>query len=125
MLTRQAPFHLRLPNLNIRQIFVEYFNELHHIDVSTRYAQIMQQFVNQPNLEELFAGYWREYISQLPEAIFQQVNENFYQTTFFEICRHFLSTWFTWNVEHVLIRKARATWSLWANFTSGLQACAG
>ena len=99
MLTRQDPFHLRLPNLNMRQIFVEYFNELHHIDVSTRYAQIMQQFVNQPNLEELFAGYWQTYISQLPEAIFQQVNENFYRTTFFEICRRFLSTWFTWNVE--------------------------
>ena len=99
LLTRQDYFYLRLPNLNIRQIFVEYFNELHHIDVSTRYAEIMQQFVNQPNLEALFAGYWREYVSQLPEAIFQQVNENFYRTTFFEICRRFLSPWFTWNVE--------------------------
>lgn len=99
MLTRQDYFYLRLPNLNLRQIFVEYFNELYHIDVSTRYAEIMQSFINQPNLENLFTGYWREYISQLPEAIFQQVNENFYRTTFFELCSRFLSPWFTWNVE--------------------------
>ena len=99
MLTKADDFNLRLPNLNLRQIFVEYFNELHQIDVSTRYAEVMQTFVNNPNLERLFAGYWAHYISQLPEAIFQQVNENFYRTTFFELCSRYLSRWFTWNVE--------------------------
>ena len=99
MLTKEDDFNLRLPNLNLRQIFVEYFNELHQIDVSTRYAEVMQTFVNEPNLERLFAGYWTHYISQLPEAIFQQVNENFYRTTFFELCSRYLSRWFTWNVE--------------------------
>lgn len=99
MLTKQDDFYLRLPNLNMRQIFVEYFNEIHQIDVSTRYTEIMQAFVNQPNLEQLFAGYWREYVAQLPEAIFAQVNENFYRTTFYELCSRYLSRWFTWNVE--------------------------
>jgi hypothetical protein len=99
MLTQENNFFLRLPNLNMRQIFVEYFNELHQIDVSTRYAEIMQAFVNQPNLELLFAGYWREYISQFPEAIFTKVNENFYRSTFFELCSRYLSKWFTWNME--------------------------
>lgn len=99
MLTQENNFFLRLPNLNIRQIFVEYFNELHQIDVSTRYAELMQAFVNQPNLELLFAGYWREYIDQFPEAIFTKVNENFYRSTFFELCSRYLSKWFTWNME--------------------------
>jgi len=99
MLTRQDDFYLRLPNLNLREIFVEYFNELHRIDVSTRYQDFMAAFVAQPALEPLFAGYWREYVSQLPEAIFSQVNENFYRTTFFELCGRYLSRWFTWNVE--------------------------
>jgi len=99
MLTKQDDFYLRLPNLNMRQIFVEYFNEIHHIDVSTRYTEFMQCFVNQPELPLLFAGYWEQYVSQLPEAIFQQVNENFYRTTFFELCSRYLSRWFTWNVE--------------------------
>ena len=38
MLTRESRFMMRLPNLNMRTIFVEYFNELHRIDVSTGYA---------------------------------------------------------------------------------------
>jgi len=56
---------------------------LHHIDVSTQYADMMQSFVKQPDLPKLFSDYWRLYVSQLPEAIFQQVNENFYRV--FEI----------------------------------------
>lgn len=99
MLTLEDKFFLRLPNLNLRQIFIEYFNELHQIDVSTRYSELMQAFVSQPDLEMLFAGYWREYVSQFPEAIFAQVNENFYRATFFELCSRYLSHLFTWNVE--------------------------
>ena len=99
MLTRQDDFFLKLPNLNLRQIFIEYFNEIHRIDVSTRYAEMMQSFVNQPNLEHLFAGYWREYVSQLPEAVFTRMNENFYRITFYELCSRYLSRWFTWNLE--------------------------
>ncbi len=90
---------MRLPNLNMRKIFVEYFNELHHIDVSTKYADMMRGFVQHPDLPKLFADYWRLYVSQLPEAIFQKVNENFYRTTFYELCSRYLSTWFTWNLE--------------------------
>jgi hypothetical protein len=99
MLTRQDDFSLTLPNLNMRRIFVEYFNELHRIDVSTGYRQMMQGFVNNLNLQALFGGYWNAYVSQLPEAVFQQVNENFYRTTFYELCSRYLSKWFTWNVE--------------------------
>ncbi len=99
MLTRHDEFYLRLPNLNMKQIFTEYFNEIHRIDVSTKYAEMMQGFVNTLNLKQLFADYWELYVSQLPEIIFQQVNENFYRTTFFELCSRFLSRWFTFNVE--------------------------
>jgi len=99
MLTIQDRFTMKLPNLNMRQIFVEYFNELHQIDVSTKFAEIMESFVIQPNIESLFAGYWREYVSQLPEAIFQQVNENFYRTTFYELCSRYLSSWLAFTVE--------------------------
>lgn len=99
MLTRKDAFHLQLPNLNMRQIFTQYFNDIHRIDVSTRYTDFMAAFVENPDLEMLFGGYWREYVSQLPEAVFQQVNENFYRTTFYELCSRFLSPWFVWHVE--------------------------
>ena len=99
MLTKNDDFSLKLPNLNMQQIFIEYFNEIQNIDVSTRYQEMMQGFVNHPYLPRLFADYWELYISQLPEAIFSQVNENFYRTTFFELCSRHLSKWFTWDME--------------------------
>ena len=99
MLTRKDEFMLELPNLSMRKIFTEYYNELLHIDVSTRYASMMQKFIHNPNLEQLFTDYWELYIRQFPEAIFTSVNENFYRTTFYELCSRYLSTWFTWNVE--------------------------
>ncbi|MCP5051709.1 MAG: AAA family ATPase [bacterium] len=91
--------YMCLPNLNMRSIFVDYFNDLYKIDVSTKYAELMAGFIRRPDIPELFAGYWELYISQLPEAIFQKVNENFYRTTFFELCRQHLSRYFTFALE--------------------------
>lgn len=99
LLTRHDEFDLKLPNMNMHKIFVEYFNALHRVNVSLGYTDIMRRFVKDLDLRALFAGYWERYVSQLPEAIFQQVNENFYRTTFFELCSRYLSHWFTWNVE--------------------------
>jgi hypothetical protein len=99
MLTKRDDQYMCLPNLNMKSIFTDYFNELNRIDVSTKYAELMAGFINQPDIPELFAGYWELYVSQLPEAIFQQVNENFYRTTFFDLCRQHLSGYFTWSLE--------------------------
>ncbi|OQA53963.1 MAG: putative AAA-ATPase [Euryarchaeota archaeon ADurb.Bin294] len=99
MLTKKDQFLLKLPNVNMQKIFAEYFNELYNIDVSTRYASMMQGFLDNPDLTRLFADYWQLYVGQLPEAVFTRVNENFYRTTFYELCSRYLSTWFTWNLE--------------------------
>jgi hypothetical protein len=99
MLTKEDGHYMCLPNLNMRSIFVDYFNDIYKIDVSTKYAELMAGFINNPDIPALFAGYWELYISQLPEAIFRQVNENFYRTTFFELCRQHLSDYFTWALE--------------------------
>lgn len=99
MLTRVDKFFMRVPNTNIRTIYTEYFNELHRIDVSTKYAEMMSSFSKVPDLPKLFGDYWRLYVSQLPEAVFSKINENFYRTTFYELCSQFLSPWYTWNLE--------------------------
>ncbi len=99
MLTKWDEQYMCLPNLNMRSIFVDYFNDLYNVDVSTKYAELMAGFIRNPDIPALFAGYWELYLSQLPEAIFQQVNENFYRTTFFELCRQHLSGYFTFALE--------------------------
>jgi hypothetical protein len=99
MLTKHDDQYMCLPNLNMKSIFADYFNEINKIDVSTKYAELMAGFINHPDIPGLFGGYWELYVSQLPESIFQQVNENFYRTTFFDLCRQHLSRYFTWALE--------------------------
>ncbi len=100
ILTRKDEFSLQIPNLTIKEMVVEYFNEVFRIDpVQEKYEKMMREFVAHSDLSRLFSEYWRLYISQLPESVFMQVNENFYRTTFYEACSRYLSPWFTWNIE--------------------------
>ncbi len=99
LVTRENVDWMRLPNLNMKRIFTGYFNELHQIDVSSRYHEVMSAFRKSPDLLALFEGYWNLYIGQLPEAIFNQVNENFYRTSFLTLCSSYLSTQYTFLVE--------------------------
>ncbi len=99
MLTREDDYFMRLPNQNMKDIFTEYFNQIHHVDTGTLYSEMMAAFAENPDLPKLFADYWSIYISQLPEAVFASVNENFYRTTFYDLCRQFLSHLYVWRME--------------------------
>ena len=91
MVTFKAEFRVGFPNLSTKRIFAEYFNELERIDVSGEYAEIFEAFLENGNMAELFAGYWRTYVGQIPAQAFDKANENFFRTTFFELCARFLS----------------------------------
>ena len=100
ILTLKDEFALTITNLSMKEMVVEYFNDIFRMDVGLeKYEQMMREFVSHPDLTRLFSVYWRLYIGQLPESVFMQVNENFYRTTFYELCSRYLSPWFTWNVE--------------------------
>jgi hypothetical protein len=91
---------MQLPNSSVKEITIEYFNQIFRIDLGTnKYAELMQGFVTSPDIITIFTGYWNLYVSQLPEAIFTRMSENFYRTTFYELCSRYLSSWFTWNLE--------------------------
>jgi hypothetical protein len=47
----------------------------------------------------LFAGYWDRYIGQVPAQAFDKANENFFRTTFYEICTRYLSLEFSFAIE--------------------------
>jgi len=99
LLTRQSSFHLTFPNHNMHEVFVEYFNQLYKVNTSDPYKPAAAAFIQQPNLEAFFQTYWEEYILKFPEAIFSQINENFYRSTFYEVCMRNLHPWFYWNLE--------------------------
>ncbi|MEM7531129.1 MAG: AAA family ATPase [Chloroflexota bacterium] len=99
LLTRNDDFSLAFPNLNIYQAFLEYFSKYNKLDVTNPYKDVLTAFVREPDLNALFACYWDAYIKNLPEAVFMQMNENFYRTTFYDVCMQHLSRYFIWNVE--------------------------
>ena len=99
MLTPRDAFEMRFPNQSMKLIFSEYYNELLRYPVSLGYTECFRHFVRTLDLEKLFAGYWEVYISQLPAQIFDKMNENFFRTTFFELCTRHLSHLFTFAIE--------------------------
>jgi len=111
MLTIKNNFRMMLPNQSIRKIFADYYNQLSRIDVSHGYTPYFEQFLTDLDLEKLFAGYWEVYVGQLPVQLFDKMNENFFRTTFFELCTRYLSQYFTFGVE-VNHPSGRSDWEM-------------
>ena len=99
LLSFEDRFRLRFPNLTVKTLFLEYFNELKHIRVSTGYTDMFRAFLSDHKVHELFAGYWDRYIGQIPAQAFDKTNENFFRTTFYEICTRYLSPDFSFAIE--------------------------
>lgn len=99
MVTFADEFSLVFPNLTMKTIFTEYFNELAHIEVSLGYTDMFSAFVRDHDWTALFAGYWRQYVGQIPAQAFDRVNENFFRTTFYELCTRYLSRHLSFAIE--------------------------
>jgi len=99
MLTFQNRFSLSFPNLTVKTLFAEYFNEMEHIEVSTGYTGMFMQFLRDHDVAALFAGYWDIYIGQIPVQAFDKANENFFRTTFYELCTRYLAPDFIFAIE--------------------------
>ena len=99
MTTIKNRYQMHLPNQTIKKIFTDYFNEIEKISVSSGYTQYFIQFIKDLDIKKLFAGYFKRYISQIPAQACDKINENFYRTTFYEICTRYLSWDFVFNIE--------------------------
>jgi len=99
MLTFRNSFVLEFPNLTVKTIFTNYFNEVERISVSLGYTDMFERFLRDHDLEALFGGYWERYVGQIPAQAFDKVNENFYRTTFYELCNRYLFYYFVFSIE--------------------------
>jgi len=111
MLTIKDSYHMKLPNQTMRKIFADYYNQIAHIEVSSGYVPYFEQFLLDLDLEKLFAGYWEVYVGQLPAQLFDKMNENFFRTTFFELCSRYLARNFTFGIE-VNHPSGRSDWEM-------------
>ena len=99
MLTFQDRFSFGFPNLTVQTLFTEYFNELKQIEDSIEYPRVFTQFMHDHDLGALFAGYWKYYIGKIPAQAFDKANENFFRTTFYELCTRYLAPEFIFAIE--------------------------
>jgi hypothetical protein len=99
MLTFRDEFAMEFPNLTVKTIFTDHFNEIERISVSEGYTDMFRRFLADGDLPALFAGYWARYVGQIPAQAFDKVNENFYRTTFYELCTRYLSRHLTLAIE--------------------------
>ena len=99
MLTFEDEYTLCFPNLTVKTIFAEYFNEVEKIEVSLGYTEHFKTFHQNKDWSALFAGYWDEYVGQIPAQAFDKVNENFFRTTFYELCVRYLKRSFIFSIE--------------------------
>jgi hypothetical protein len=99
MLTFRDDFNLVFPNLTVKKIFTEYFNELANMLATPAYGDIFSRFLQDHDWSALFAGYWSEYVRKIPAQAFDKANENFFRTTFFELCTRYLLRYFMFAIE--------------------------
>jgi hypothetical protein len=94
MVTFLNEFKLGFPNLSVRTLCTEYFNELEEISVSDGYTPMFERFLSDHDWVALFDGYWERYVGQIPaqafDKAFDKANENFFRTTFYELCTRYL-----------------------------------
>jgi hypothetical protein len=99
LLTIEDDFWMTLPNQTIKEIIIDYYNEINRIYTVDGYVRHFEQFLKDTDLEKLFAAYWTHYVRQIPAQAADKVNENFYRTTFYELCKRYLSRNFIFTIE--------------------------
>lgn len=111
MTTIHSRYAMALPNTTLREIFVDYYNELNHYEVSKGYTKLFELFAADNDLKKLFAGYYKEYLGQFPAQAWDKINENFVRCTFYELCVRYHSWDFTFSME-VNYPSGRSDWEM-------------
>ena len=108
LLTFRDQRTLAIPNLTIRNMFVDYYDELMAF---RNYSEAMAHFVTacsslvdgSGSWREVFAVWWDHYVkARIPAQSFDKMNENFFRTTFASRCMDAMpmeySVWSEFNV---------------------------
>ncbi|NWH03643.1 AAA family ATPase [Desulfobacter latus] len=111
MVTCKDDFTMCLPNNTLREIFVDYYNELNDYEVSKGYTDYFRQYLANQDMETLFAGFYETYLGQFPAQAWDKINENFIRCTFYELCTRYLSRYFTLSME-VNYPSGRSDWEM-------------
>ena len=100
MTTLRNNYRMVLPNLTMRSIYMDYYNEMNHIEGNAqRYVPTYERFTEERRFEPLVQNYFEQYLGQFPAQVFDKINENFIRCSFFELCSRYLSSYYTFAIE--------------------------
>ena len=78
MTTLRNNYRMVLPNLTMRSIYMDYYNEMNHIEGNAqRYVPTYERFTEERRFEPLVQNYFEQYLGQFPAQVFDRINENF------------------------------------------------
>lgn len=103
MTTLVDGYVMRLPNLTMRSVYMNYYNEMNVIsDDARRFVPAYRLFMDNRQLEPLVENYFTEYLGQFPAQVFDKINENFIRCSFYEVLSRYLSSCYTFALEQNL-----------------------
>ena len=106
LLTFENSFRLNIPNLTIRNMFVDYYDELSefkNVDEARRAFSLAAESLALAGgtWRNLFDAYWQHYVkARIPAQAFDKMNENFFRTTFTSRCLDYLADFYSFETEY-------------------------
>ena len=106
LLTFEDEMTFNIPNLTIKNMFVDYYDELSEI---TNADEARHAFVQSARAHvkangpwrDIFEAYWRHYVkARIPAQAFDKMNENFFRTTFTSRCLDVMPMYYSFETEY-------------------------
>ena len=105
LLTFKSPFKLGIPNLSVKNMFVDYYDELMGFENGAEANRYFVRACESMVLEggtwrDVFEQYWRHYVkARIPAQAYDQMNENFFRLTFTSRCWDVLPMYYSFEQE--------------------------
>ena len=78
MTTLKDKFVTTLPNMTMRSVYMDYYNQLNKIEGNAqRYVPVYRHYDSNRSLEPLVQNYFEQYLGQFPAQVFDKINEKF------------------------------------------------
>lgn len=100
MTTLKSAYRMVLPNMTMRSIYMDYYNQLNKIEGNaSRYVPVYELYDSNRRFEPLVQNYFEQYLGQFPAQVFDKINENFIRCSFYELVSRYLSHCYTFAIE--------------------------
>ena len=106
LLTFEDDITFNIPNLTIKNMFVDYYDELSeftNVDEARRAfgTAIRAHIKNNGPWRDIFDAFWLHYVkARIPAQAFDKINENFFRTTFTSRCMDVLPMFYSFETEY-------------------------